>query len=320
MWVSRWYSIAYILHLLIFCLISEPFIESVPQSHLSLIVVCIVKDNTGKKGFYPYKPRSLLSFISSVVSGTLGLSKVLLKGPVRLVPSNRGYLGGFVQLPFFLLYLSVFTCLVGKAAWLPSSMTEDGEIYVLLWFALMIAPQATMVSSKSNQAFMVMKSKFYFQSFALLFYYCGRNKVWTIIARWPSFLLLPIFSIYSFAGVKIGRKWYLTVSSKWTWINLFICALGICGGIVFVYATKTCEDLVCRWYMAMMISGPLIFGTFICHSLLTLPKSCPCSCIQTPFIQKTVLDIDSLEVVNLEDLQTETDPDLELNLVSTTQS
>ena len=304
-----------------FCLISEPFIESVPQSHLYLTVVCIVKDNTGKKGFYPYKARSLLSFITSVVSGTLGLSKVLLKGPVRLVPSDRGYLGGFVQLPFFLLYLSVFTCLVAKASWLPSAMTDNGEIYVLIWFALMIAPQATMVSSKSNQEFIfIFKSEFYFQSFALLFYYCGRSKVWTIIARWPSFLLLPIFSIYSFAGVKIGRKWYLTVSSKWTWINLFICALGICGGIVFVYATKSCEDLVCRWSVAMMISVPLIFGTFICHSLLTLPKSCPCSCIQTPFIQKTVLDIDTLEVVNLEDLQTETDPDLELNLISTTQS
>ena len=154
MWVSRWYSIAYILHLLIFCLISEPFIESVPQSHLSLIVVCIVKDNTGKKGFYPYKPRSLLSFISSVVSGTLGLSKVLLKGPVKLVPSNRGFLGGYVQLPFFLLYCSVFTCLVGKAAWLPfamlGSLGSDGEIHALVWFAMMIAPQATMVSSNST--------------------------------------------------------------------------------------------------------------------------------------------------------------------------
>ena len=98
--------------------------------------------------------------MTSVVSATLGLSKVLLKGPVKLVPSNRGYLGGYVQLPFFLLYWSVFTCLVGKAAWLPSAMTRSENIYALVWFAMMIAPQATMVSSNSNQAFIVIKSKF----------------------------------------------------------------------------------------------------------------------------------------------------------------
>ena len=153
------------------------------------------------------------------------------------------------------------------------------------------------------------------QSFALLCYYCGRRKVWTIIARWPSFLLLPIFSIYSFAGVKIGRKWYLTVSSKWTWINLLISALGICGGGIFLYYFKFRN----YWFIPMIISVPLIFLTLIFHSLLTLPKSCPCSCIQTPFLQKTVLDIETLEVVNLEDLQA-TDPDLELNLTPTTQT
>ena len=71
---------------------------------------------------------------------------------------------------------------------------------------------------------------------------------------------------------------------------------------------------------AMIISVPLIFLTFIFHCLLTLPKSCPCSCIQTPFLQKTVLDIETLEVVNLEDLQAQTDPDLELNLTPTTRS
>ena len=69
----------------------------------------------------------------------------------------------------------------------------------------------------------------------------------------------------------------------------------------------------------MTISVPLIFLTLIFHSLLTLPKSCPCSCIQTPFLQKTVLDIETLEIINLEDLQA-TDPDLELNLTPTTQS
>ena len=141
---------------LIFCLISEPFIESVPQAHLSLIVVQIVGAH---RDFVNTK--FVLSFVTSVVSATLGLSKVLLKGPVKLVPSNRGYLGGYVQLPFFLLYCSVFTCLVGKAAWLPYAMIwPDGNIHALVWFAMMIAPQATMVSSNNNQTFIVIKSKF----------------------------------------------------------------------------------------------------------------------------------------------------------------
>ena len=139
---------------MIFCLISEPFIESVPQTHLYLIVTI------AKFGGNFVNPTFFLSLVTSVVSATLGLSKVLLKGPVKLVP-NRGFLGGYVQLPFFLLYWSVFTCLVGKAAWLPFAMRgPNGDIYALVWFAMMIAPQATMVSSNSNQAFIVIKSKF----------------------------------------------------------------------------------------------------------------------------------------------------------------
>ena len=125
-----------------------------PQTHLSLIVVQIAGRHPGF-----VNTKFALSFVTSVVSATLGLSKVLLKGPVKLVPSNRGYLGGYVQLPFFLLYCSVFTCLVGKAAWLPSAMRgPDGDIYALVWFAMMIAPQATMVSSNSNQVFIVINS------------------------------------------------------------------------------------------------------------------------------------------------------------------
>ena len=139
---------------MIFCLISEPFIESVPQTHLYLIVTI------AKFGGNFVNPTFFLSFVTSVVSATLGLSKVLLKGPVKLVPSNRGYLGGYVQLPFFLLYCSVFTCLVGKAAWLPSAMTgyDEEAIHALVWFAMMIAPQTTMVSSNRIQVFIVINS------------------------------------------------------------------------------------------------------------------------------------------------------------------
>ena len=127
-----------------------------PQTHLSLIVVTIAKF-----GGNFVNPTFFLSFVTSVISASLGLSKVLLKGPVKLVPSNRGFLGGYIQLPFFLLYCSVLTGLVGKAAWLPFAMTGlNGDIYALVWFAMMIAPQATMVSSNSNQAFIVIKSKF----------------------------------------------------------------------------------------------------------------------------------------------------------------
>ena len=157
----------------------------------------------------------------------------------------------------------------------------------------------------------------------MLFFYCGRRKIWTIIARWPSFLLLPIFSIYSFSGEKIGRKWYLTVSSRWSWINLFISAIGICCGIHFLssFETRSSYNLLdCDWFAAMIISVPLIILTFIFHSLLTIPITCPSSCIQTPFLQKTALDIDTLEVFNLEDLlRAETDPDLEFNLIPNTE-
>ena len=117
-----------------------PFIKSVPQMYLTLIVVSIAdgQDDFANKKAY-------IALISSMVSATYGLSKVLLEGPVKLVPSNRG-------LPFSLLFLCMLTCLAGKVAWLPAAIFLDMSKGALVWFAVMITPQAAMVSSNTDQA------------------------------------------------------------------------------------------------------------------------------------------------------------------------
>ena len=59
----------------------------------------------------------IFGFMSSVLSASLGMARLLLNGPSKLI-KKQGYLGGYAQVGFALVMLSIMFVLVAKAVWL----------------------------------------------------------------------------------------------------------------------------------------------------------------------------------------------------------
>ena len=126
----------------IFFLISEAFLESVPQTHLTLMLVALdskTADGPGYDGIL-----FLVGFISSVLSASLGMARLLMNGPSKLV-KKQGHLGGYAQVGFALVILSIMFVLVAKAVWM-ALLTAWSPLYALVWIGVSLAPQLILVS------------------------------------------------------------------------------------------------------------------------------------------------------------------------------
>ena len=98
-------------------LLPEPFLESVPQVHIILVVVF----NTREQTVNPRAPQAIATFALSVFSAAYGITKFFSVGPCRLIPYDKMNLG------FFLLMLNVAFCLVGKGLSLPAAAISAAE-------------------------------------------------------------------------------------------------------------------------------------------------------------------------------------------------
>merc|ERR1712029_44251 len=107
--------------------------------------------------------------------------------------------------------LQIICVLVAKALWLACD-----PLYALVWIGVSLAPQLIL-------------------ALALLLINCGCRKTLTILTRWPSYALMPMFSIFTFSVEKHGNKKYLISSTKWTLVNLLITMLGLTFGALFLY-------------------------------------------------------------------------------------
>ena len=126
----------------IFHLLPEPFLESVPQVHIILMVTIGAYGITVDPG----APLAIATFTSSVFSAALGITNFFSVGPCRLIPYNRMNLG------FFLMMLNVASCLVGKGLLLGIAPNARGSAsagfaYAIgTWVSLSIVPQVVFVS------------------------------------------------------------------------------------------------------------------------------------------------------------------------------
>ena len=128
----------------------------------------------------------------------------------------------------------------------------------------------------------------------MLFYYCGFKQGLKIITRWPSYVLMPTFSIYTFAGEKVGNKVYFAVSKIWTIVNIIMTLAGISGGVIYICSTTPAH--VWQFGLSLKIPLPLIFVTIIMYLILMYGKRC---CGKT-FLKRSGLDVNTLEVVDLD--------------------
>ena len=131
--------------------------ESIPQTHLTWILVVMVVDGPGLDDYEGLETvmgnttekRALfiLSFTTSIISASWGMSRLLLSGPSKFV-RKTGRLGGYFQWGFVLLILSIMSGIIAKAAWLPLVInwpTNLGSLGAILWIGVSLIPQLLLV-------------------------------------------------------------------------------------------------------------------------------------------------------------------------------
>ena len=102
----------------------------------------------------------LVGFTSSVLSASLGMARLLMNGPSKVV-KKQGPLGGYAQVGFALVMLQIICVLVAKALWMPFSLGRVGRgepIYALVWIGVSLAPQLILVSFSILHEKYVLKS------------------------------------------------------------------------------------------------------------------------------------------------------------------
>merc|ERR1711862_906964 len=103
----------------------------------------------------------------------------------------------------------------------------------------------------------------------------GCRKTLTILTRWPSYALMPMFSIFTFSVEKLGNRKYLVCSTRWTLVNLLITMLGLTLGALFLYFVVDSdkhgwnswnfEDLNTGFFV--MSAPPLMFLAIIFYAI-----------------------------------------------------
>ena len=124
-----------------FHLLPEPFLESVPQVHIILMVTIGAIGKTVD----PEAPLAIATFSLSVFSAAFGITKFFSVGPCRLIPYDK------INLGFFLMMLNVASCLVGKGFLLAIALAGPGGVtnYAYrtgVWVSLSLVPQIIFVS------------------------------------------------------------------------------------------------------------------------------------------------------------------------------
>ena len=133
----------------IFWSFAEPFVESIPQLHFTLIL--IVSGYGGTIG--SESPFFWFSFITSVVSGTFGLSKIIRNGPAKFMSKSRTIKPLIKVKGQFLLLLTILLSIIGKATWLGTAISfyyyNFGTIQyiVFTWMSISLLPHFLFVST-----------------------------------------------------------------------------------------------------------------------------------------------------------------------------
>ena len=142
---------------------------------------------------------------------------------------------------------------------------------------------------------MFLKAWNHFQALTLLLINCGYRKTLKIIIKWPSYVMMPMFSIFIFSTERIGNRKLLVCSTRWTLVNVLITMGGLIFGALFLYLVVDSESSE----FFIIIATPLMFVAIIFYTILLTAESCTCTCKCGPYIKRSGLDIETLEIVDL---------------------
>ena len=129
-------------------MLSEPFVESVPQLHFTfLLIVFTISDVLDIQS-----PFFWFTFCTSLITGSLGISKILRNGPAKIISKNKTKdFWTSVTSQLLILSTTIFS-LLGKAPWLGIALSMNSYNFgtlseiIPLWICLMLLPQFIIVS------------------------------------------------------------------------------------------------------------------------------------------------------------------------------
>jgi len=254
----------------------EPFLESVPQVHIILLVVF-----AGNAHIDFYNVQTILTFSLSVFSAAFGMTKFMSVGPCRLIPYDK------INVGFFLVLLSNASCLVGKGILLPFSLhaPDRMETYVIkvgYWVTLSLLPSLMF-------------------AFISMWASIGFKKTIKTITQFPALILTPIFSYWVFGPIEskscsnlcCRENSRLGLSFFHTWIN---AGLTIVGQIIFSYLffdiLKQDHTCYCRFPFYAQATTLHVFCVIL---LLLIQFLSQCNCCKSSccdeITQRTLLDV-----------------------------
>ena len=112
---------------------------------------------------------------------------------------------------------------------------------------------------------------------------------------------MPMFSIFTFGTEKIGDRKFLVCSTRWTLCNFAITLAGLVVDGFHLYDTYVDEDpLFVKLFLTFAL--PPMFFAIVLYAIFMNVKSFFCLCY-CDFIKRSGLDVDTLEVVFLEDVR-----------------
>ena len=115
--------------------ISEPFVESIPQTHIMMTLLFIFnpdkmaqlggEDNNLVTQHTPLDGADLitLKFILSVLTSSFGIANFLARGPFRAI-SKDGHCDGYLKGSFFTILFASSLWMVGKPFWLVPALLK----------------------------------------------------------------------------------------------------------------------------------------------------------------------------------------------------
>ena len=295
-------------------LISEPFLEAVPQIHILLVLWVL----NSKINYQLNRGLFIATFITSVLSATLGIAKFLKIGPCRLVP-DQGPLSGHGTLSFLILMLNIKFTLISKGIMLPAigygiyygepfeALTRQPSTMIGVWLSICYLPQFIYVSTYlifmqvlvCNHILVIS-----FQCTIVLLTSLGPKHFFKIILQYPAFILTPVFSYWTFGShpedcCKRGNENNLKISFRLTWRNVAITTLGNLSLFLIHFFSKDLPNS--KFFSATqpnillhIISAMCLVLSWITLIILQNLQECQmycCSCCQSDQVfQKTGLD------------------------------
>ena len=136
-------------------LFAECFVESIPQFHLTLILrlIIVAEDWSTWEELILY----LLSLPTSLVSATIGMSRILMNGPSKLVKKSDESCSGW---GFALLNMSLICVIVSKSkcigvismllGFIGLSYESTELAIILIWISISFLPQCLLVRKCSD--------------------------------------------------------------------------------------------------------------------------------------------------------------------------